>query len=64
MKKVQKFQPGICLWLSERFTSSSLCATAESKEDNKPSLSLLRNSAHDVGLLYPAVHANCTHLLK
>lgn len=64
MKNVQKFQPGICLWLSERLTSSSRWETDKSRADSKPSLILFTRSAHMTGLWSPAVHDNCTHLIN
>lgn len=62
MKNVQKFQPGICLWLSERLTSSSRWQTEEFRANSKPSLILFMRSAHITGLWSPAVQDNCTHL--
>ena len=64
MKKVQKFHPGIALWLSDRFTSSSLWEMAESKADSRPSLSFAIVSPQVAGLFWPLDHANWTHLWR
>lgn len=63
IKNVQKFQPGMCRWPSERLTSSSLCVTAESNDDNTPSLTLLISSAHTAGASVSGDQATCTHLI-
>ena len=62
MKNVQKFQPGIDCWLSDRLTSSSLEETAESNADKIPSFTFESNSAQAVGLSMATGQASCTHL--
>lgn len=61
-KKVQKFQPGICRWFSERFTSSERWTTAASKAATMPSFILATRSAHAGGEMAPWDQTSCTHL--
>jgi hypothetical protein len=62
MKNVQKFQPGIDCWLSDRLTSSSLEETAVSKADKIPSFTFESSSAQAAGLSLATGQASCTHL--
>lgn len=62
IKNVQKFHPGICLWPSDRLTSSSRNVTAASKALNSPSFNFELKSTHVVGLSFPGDHESCTHL--
>jgi len=62
MKNVQKFHPGICLWPSDRLTSSSRNVTTASNALNSPSFNFELNSTHVVGLSFPGDHESCTHL--
>ena len=62
IKNVQKFHPGICLWPSDRLTSSSRNVTTTSNALNSPSFNLELNSTQVVGLSFPGDHESCTHL--
>ena len=62
MKNVQKFHPGICLWPSDRLTSSSRNVTTASNALNSPSFNLELKSTQVVGLSFPGDHESCTHL--
>lgn len=62
MKNVQKFQPGIDCWPSDRLTSSSLEEMAVSNADKIPSFTFESSSAQAAGLSLATGQASCTHL--